>query len=75
MNLNLSHLNTQGVYWLSRIFSQCQVYDQNGKKWDLVQLLCAYCSDKLDMPILLGLKERMPCRLMARKVPEEVATT
>jgi len=36
---NLLSLNTQSVYWLSKIFSQCQLYDQNGKKWDLVELL------------------------------------
>jgi len=29
--------------------------------------------DKLDMPILLGLKERMHCRMLARSLPEEVA--
>jgi len=55
------------------IFSQCIVIDQNDKKWDLVELLSAYCKDKLDIPIFLGLKDRMPCRLMAIPVPEEVA--
>lgn len=33
---NLSYLNTQQVYWLSRIFSQCVVTDLHNKKWDLV---------------------------------------
>jgi hypothetical protein len=70
---NLSLLNTQQVYWLSRIFSQCIVIDQNDRKWDLVQLLGGYCLDKLDMPILLGLKERLPCRMLATRVPEKVA--
>jgi len=70
---NLSSLNTQGVYWLSKIFSQCQVYDQNGQKWDLVELLSTHCDDKLDIPILLGLKERLPCRMLAVRVPQEVA--
>jgi len=70
---NLSHLDTQGVYWLSKIFSQCQVYDPNGKEWDLKKLLTNYCDTQLDMPILLGVKERLPCRMLARRVPEEVA--
>jgi hypothetical protein len=70
---NLLSLNTQSVYWLSKIFSQCQVYDQNEKKWDLVELLSTHCLDKLDMPILLGLKERLPCRMLARSLPEELA--
>lgn len=70
---NLSYLNTQQVYWLSRIFSQCIVYDTSDKKWDLVDLLCAYCDDKLDVPVFLGEKKRIPCRLMAVRVTEEVA--
>jgi hypothetical protein len=70
---NLISLNTQGVYWLSKIFSQCQLYDQNEKKWDIVELLSTHCLDKLDIPILLGLKERMHCRLIAVRVPEDVA--
>jgi hypothetical protein len=70
---NLLSLNTQGVYWLSKIFSQCQLYDQNEKKWELFELLCSCCDDKLDIPILLGLKERLPCRMLAIRVPEEVA--
>lgn len=70
---NLLSLNTQGVYWLSKIFSQCQLYDQNEKKWDIVELLSTHCDDKLDMPILLGLKERLPCRMLAIRLPEEVA--
>ncbi|MBM3235300.1 IS4 family transposase [Candidatus Poribacteria bacterium] len=70
---HLASLNTQGVYWLSLIFSQCIVIDQNEKTWDLVELLSAYCQDKLDLEIFLGLKEHMPCRLIAIRVPEEVA--
>jgi hypothetical protein len=71
---NLSHLDTQGVYWLSKIFSQLKVYDPNGKEWDLLQLLTNYCDIQLDMPILLGVKERLPCRMLARRVPEKVAS-
>jgi len=70
---NLSSLKTQQTYWLSRIFSQCMVYDLHGKKWDLVELLGASCDHQLDMPILLGAIERLPCRLMAIRVPEAVA--
>jgi len=70
---NLFSLNTQSVYWLSKIFSQCQIYDQNGKKWDLVELLSTHCDDKLDIPILLGVRECLPCRMLAIRVPEKVA--
>ena len=69
----LQDLDADGVYWLSRIQSQCVIYEEDGKKWDLVDLLETYCDDKLDMSILLGLEKQIPCRLMAVRVPEEVA--
>jgi len=37
-------------------------------------LLTNCCDTQLDMPILLGVKERLPCRMLARRVPEKVAS-
>jgi hypothetical protein len=70
---NFAHLNTEGVYWLSKVKSQCDVYDEDGKRWDLLKLLKKRCQDELDMEILLGAKERVPCRLLAVRVPDAVA--
>ena len=66
-------LDTQGVYWLSRVKSICDVYDEDGKRWDLLSFLKKHCKDELDMQILLGAEERVPCRLLAVRVPDEVA--
>lgn len=69
----MGELSQMMVYWLSRINSQCVVFDQNEKKWDLVELMEKYCQHKLEMPILLGVKDKLPCRLMAVRVPDAVA--
>ena len=66
-------LNEQGVYWLSRVKSNCDVFDENGKRWDLLGLLKKHCHDELDMQVMLGVKEKVPCRLLAVPVPDEVA--
>lgn len=66
-------LSAQGVYWLSRVKSQCGVYDSNGKQWDLVHLLDEHCRDRMDIQVFLGVKERVECRLIAFRVSDEVA--
>jgi hypothetical protein len=66
-------LNANGVYWLSRGKSQCHVYDQDGKLWDILDLLKTHCKDRLDMHVLLGARARIPCRLLAVRVPDKVA--
>lgn len=66
-------LSNDGVYWLSRGKSQCHVYDQDGKLWDILDLLKAQCKDRLDIHVLLGARARIPCRLLAVRVPDKVA--
>lgn len=66
-------LDACGVYWLSKVKSQCDVYDDEGRLWNLVELLEARCQDTMDIHVLLGAKERLPCRLIAIRVPREVA--
>jgi len=70
---DFSKMNDDGVYWLSRLKALCKGYTLDGKRWDLPSLLETYCPDMLDMQILLGIKERVPCRILAVKVPDDVA--
>ena len=65
-------MDSEGIYWLSRLKSQCKV-SLDGKQWDLVRLLETYCADKMDIRVLLGVKKRIPCRILALVVPDEVA--
>ena len=71
-----SEMNQQagssGVYWLSRVKSLCDVYF-SGKRWDLLKLLEKHCQDMMDEQVLLGVKEKVDCRLFAVKVPDKVA--
>ena len=65
-------LSKRHVYWLSRLQSQCHIYHDE-ERWDLLELLEAHCHDELDIPILLGAKDKLPCRLLALCAPEKVA--
>ena len=66
-------LNEQGVYWLSRVKSNCDVFDESGRRWGLLELLKKHCHDELDMQVILGVKGKVPCRLLAVRVPDKVA--
>ena len=70
---DFSKMNEDGVYWLSRLKALCKLYTLDGKQWDLPKLLETYCPDMMDMQILLGVKERVPCRILAVRVPDDVA--
>jgi hypothetical protein len=71
--LGLARLDRMGVYWLSRFQTKCGFLDADGHAWELDAFLLAQTTDRLDLPIQLGLKERLPCRLLAVRVPPEVA--
>jgi hypothetical protein len=49
------------------------LYDQNGKIWSLVEFLEKHCKDRIDINLFLGVRERVECRLIAKRVSDEVA--
>lgn len=69
----LEMIDAQQGYWLSRIQVQTVLYDENGERWDLVSFLMTCTDPKVDVPIWLGVKHRLPARLLAVRVPQEVA--
>jgi hypothetical protein len=69
---DMQDMDSEGAYWLTRVQSQCMIYEMDGKKWDLLDFLDTYCQGRIDIPILLGGKQ-IPCRLLSVVVPEEVA--
>jgi hypothetical protein len=69
----LACLAAQRAYWLTRMQIGTVVSDQGGQRLDLVTLLRRECKRTLDLPILLGVRERLPCRLLAERVPKAVA--
>lgn len=68
----LTDMDSDGVYWLSRVKSCCGVYYED-KRWDLLSLLENRCKDEMDIQAFLGFKERVPCRLLAVRLPDEIA--
>lgn len=66
-------IGEQNAFWLSRIQVQTAVYDVQGKRWDLVELLQTMACPVLDMPVTLGVQKRLPVRLVAVRLPQEVA--
>ena len=72
---DFAQMNSDSVSWLTRVKSQCIVSDQEDKRYDLVEFLKTQYSDLIDQQILLGAKEKVPCRLIAVRVPANVAET
>jgi hypothetical protein len=71
--LGLLRLDRMGSFWLSRYQTKCGFFDAEGREWELDAFLAQETGDRLDVPIRLGVEERLPCRLLAVRVPPEVA--
>jgi len=62
------------AYWISRLQHNTRVFDQKGHQLSLLRFLQENGENGLvDMPIVMGEVERLPCRLIAVRVPPEVA--
>jgi DDE family transposase len=69
-------LMTAGVSWISRLQIGATVYDGEGRELSLLDdLQRRYEAGErlIDMPIFLGAEHRLPCRLIAVRVPQETA--
>jgi hypothetical protein len=68
-----ARLAGQGVYWLSRLHRTTALFDRVGRRWDVLALLAHQGRPRLDLPINLGVEQRLAARLLAVRVPEDVA--
>ena len=68
----LEQFSRDGVFWLSRLQFATNVYSPDGKLLPLLRWL-ADQQGIVDQPVLLGGARKVPCRLLAWRVPEEVA--
>jgi Transposase DDE domain len=66
-------LTHQRVFWLSRLQVQTALYAATGQRHDLLALLTAQPAVPLDMAVALGETQHLPVRLLAVRVPQEVA--
>ncbi len=67
-----ARMDQEGVYWLSRYKIGTALYTPKGQRLHLVSVLAAQTGDLLDLDIQLGARERIACRLLAQRVPEQV---
>lgn len=65
--------SAQGVLWLSRLQAGTVIYRPTGERLDLLALLSAVGAPTVEHDILLGGEQRLPCRLLAARVPQAVA--
>ncbi len=62
-----------GCYWMTAANAGTLLIDERGQCWDLVSFLGAQTGDEVDVQVLLGKRERLPVRLVARRVSAEQA--
>lgn len=63
---------TAGVYWISRLQST-MIVEGAGRRGTLAAWLRQCPGDRVDQEVQVGRSDRLPCRLLARRVPPEVA--
>jgi hypothetical protein len=68
----LAQSGAQDGYWLARLHFGTAVYDGQGRRWDVRDLLAAQGA-QVDLPSALGTQQRLSARLLAGRVPQEVA--
>jgi DDE family transposase len=66
-------LSARGVYWLSRVQPGTTIYDASGQSRSLAEILSGQTSDTVELDIGMGVHHRLPCRLLAVRVPPQVA--
>jgi len=64
--------NRQGIYWLSRLEHGTKLFDAAGTKWSLAAFLRHQPKGPVDVAVEVGVAERVPCRLIAKRVPAAV---
>ncbi len=69
----LREIAAQEAFFLLRLQAQTTVFDEQGRRWDDVAALLAPQDAQVDLPVTLGVRQRLPARLVAVRVPQEVA--
>jgi hypothetical protein len=71
----LQQIAAQDAFFLSRVRAQTTVFTADGVRWDdLAALLATHDHSALiDLPIRVGVRQRLRARLIAVRVPQEVA--
>jgi hypothetical protein len=68
----LYQIAAQDAFFLSRLQAQTTVFTADGQRWDDLTVLVAAHGDQVDLPVTLGVRRRLPARLVALRAPQEV---
>jgi hypothetical protein len=66
-------MSAQGVYWLSRLLLSTAVFTPAGARCDVLRLVAAQGTATVDLPVCLGATHHLKARLLAVRVPADVA--
>jgi hypothetical protein len=66
-------LSEHDAYFVSRLKASTQVYGPDGQRWGDLAAHLARQGHQVDLPVTLGATHRLPVRLLAVRVPQEVA--
>lgn len=69
----IAAMQTQGSYILSRWYPQTALFDLDGRPLDLLTVLRQSARPTLDQAVVIGRTQRVPVRLLAVQVPQDVA--
>jgi len=68
----LQQLGHEQVYFLTRLAARTMLYDATGREWTISAFLKNQKGDLVDVPMQIGKTLRLPCRLVAVRVPPSV---
>jgi hypothetical protein len=67
-------LEKAGAFWLSRYLPHTTLFTEEGQRWDeVLRLLEAQGKERVDLAVTVGIRARLPARLLALRVPKAVA--
>ena len=69
----LEAIAAEGSAWLTRIKANTHIETADGQVWEQASLLASQDHDRVELPVRLGKRARLPARLLAIRVPEAVA--
>ena len=69
----LARDHEKGVFWITRWKFRTTIWDTPEHVLDLVACLSQQTESQLDLPVQVGGKQQLACRLLASRVPQEVA--
>jgi hypothetical protein len=69
----LQEMGRRGAYWISRLQFGTSVFTPGGRPLVLLQWLAGQPGPVVDEPVLVGAERKVACRIVAWRVPAEVA--